>query len=120
MHWATITEYVKEYKTTITDNYDKGGSNTLTGLRYEAKVELAIFLNSQNGYRIDDTRVYYNNELVARLFKKHGLYKFLKANGTNWQKHISKQLLPDNCIYVIINNTAFILEVKMPFRHTTL
>ena len=23
MHWATITEYVKEYKTTITDNYDK-------------------------------------------------------------------------------------------------
>ncbi len=97
-----------------------GGSNTLTGLRYEAKVELAIFLNSQNGYRIDDTRVYYNNELVARLFKKHGLYKFLKANGINWQKHISKQLLPDNCIYVIINNTAFILEVKMPFRHTTL
>ena len=27
-------------------------------------------------------------------------------------KNISKQLLPDNCIYVIINNTAFIIEVK--------
>src|SRR5574344_331720 len=89
-----------------------GGSNTLTGLRYEAQVELAVFLNSQNGYRVDDTRVYYNNELVARLFKKHGLYKFLKINGVDWQKHISKQLLPDNCIYVIINNTAFILEIK--------
>jgi len=41
-----------------------GGSNTLTGLRYEAKVELAIFLNSQNGYRIDDTRVYYNGKTL--------------------------------------------------------
>ncbi len=89
-----------------------GGSNTLTGLRYEAQVELAVFLNSQNGYCVDDTRVYYKDELVARLFKKHNLYKFLKVNGIDWQKHISKQLLPDNCIYVIINNTAFILEVK--------
>ena len=89
-----------------------GGSNTLTGLRFEAKVELAAFLNSQRGYCVNDTRVYYNNELVARLFKKHGLYKFLKANNIDWKKHISKKLLPDNCIYVIINNTAFILEVK--------
>ena len=89
-----------------------GGSNTITGLRYEAQVELAAFINSQNGYHIDDTKVYYNDELVARLFKKYSLYKFLKVNGVDWKKHISKQLLPDNCIYVIINNTAFILEVK--------
>jgi hypothetical protein len=89
-----------------------GGSNTLTGLRYEAKVDLADFLNQQNGYKVDNTRVLYNNILVARLFKKHELYPFLKENGVNWKKHISKKLLPDNCIYVIVNNTAFILEVK--------
>lgn len=87
-------EHAKEHKKTIIDKFmikdGTGGSNTLTGLRYEAKVELAAFLNSQNGYRVDDTRVYYNNELVARLFKKHGLYKFLKINGIDWRKHISK------------------------------
>ena len=89
-----------------------GGSNTLTGLRYEAKIDLGAFLNSQEGYWVDGTRVFYNEELVARLFKKHALYKFLAENNIDWKKHISKQLLPDNCIYVIINNTAFILEVK--------
>jgi len=89
-----------------------GGSNTLTGLIYEAKVDLNNFLNSRKGYSVKETKVYFNNELVARLFKKHNLYKFLKENKIDWTKHLSKKLLPDNCIYVIINNTAFILEVK--------
>lgn len=89
-----------------------GGSNTLTGLKYEAKVDLTDFLNKQDGYRVEDTKVFYNDKLVARLFKKHALYFFLTENGVDWKKIISKKLLPDNCIYVIINNTAFILEVK--------
>lgn len=89
-----------------------GGSNTQTGLLYEAKIDLATYLGQQKGYRIDDTKVYYEEKLVARIFKKHTLYKFLKDNNIDWTKHISKQILPDNCIYVIINNTAFVLEVK--------
>ena len=89
-----------------------GGGNTITGLIYEEKVDLAAFLESQNGYKVEKTKVYFKNELIARLFKKHALYKFLKEVGVDWKKHISKQLLPDNCIYVIINNTAFIIEVK--------
>lgn len=89
-----------------------GGSNTLTGLRYEAKVDLKDFLNAQTGYSVVNTKVYFKGELVARLFKKHELYKFLRDNNIDWTKHISKKLLPDNCIYVVINNTAFILEVK--------
>jgi hypothetical protein len=90
----------------------KGGANTKTGLIYEAKVDLATFINQQDGYEVKDTRVFYNNELVARVFKKYGLYKFLEANGIDWTKHLSKRLLPDNCIYVIFNNTVFIIEVK--------
>lgn len=35
-----------------------GGSNTLTGLRYEAKVDLGDFLDSQNGYSVDNTKVF--------------------------------------------------------------
>lgn len=89
-----------------------GGANTLTGLVYEAKVDLSEFLGSQAGYRVEDTFVWYDGQLVARLFKKHALYRFLKEVGVDWKRHLSKRLLPDNCIYVIVNNTAFILEVK--------
>jgi hypothetical protein len=75
-------------------------------------VDLATFINQQDGYKVKDARVFYNDELVARVFKKYGLYKFLEANGIDWAKHLSKRLLPDNCIYVIFNNTVFIIEVK--------
>lgn len=89
-----------------------GGGNTITGLIYEAKVDLGVFLNNQQGYKVDGFRVFYNNELVAKIFKKHALYRFLKSEGVDWKKHLSQKLLPDNCIYVIINNTVFIIEVK--------
>lgn len=89
-----------------------GGANTLTGLEYEAKVDLKDFLNTQKDYSVTDTMVLFKGNLVARIFKKHALYAFLKANHIDWRKHLSKKLLPDNCIYVIVNNTAFILEVK--------
>lgn len=91
----------------------KGGGNTQTGLIFEGKTDLATFLSSQNGYRVDNTNVYYNDELVARVFKKHKFYSvFLKELGINWEDYISKQLLPDDCIFVIIRNTVFIIECK--------
>lgn len=91
----------------------KGGGNTKTGLIFEGKTDLATFLASQNGYRVDDTNVYFNDELVAKVFKKHKFYSvFLKELGINWQDYISKQLLPDDCIFVIIRNTVFIIECK--------
>lgn len=90
----------------------KGGGNTKTGLIYEGKVDLATFLNKQVDYSVDESKVFYRGELIARLFKKHKLYKYLEENGVDWKKHLSKKLLPDDCIYVIINNTVFIIEVK--------
>ena len=89
-----------------------GGGNTKTGIVYEGKGELAKFLSEHKGYTVLDTHVYYRHELVARIFKKHGFYKFLAEKGVDWKKHISSKLLPDNCIYVIVNNTLFIIEVK--------
>lgn len=89
-----------------------GGGNTKTGLIYEEKVDLATFINSQKGYNVIGTDVYYNEELVANIFKQHGLYSYLKKKGIDWKKHLSKKILPDNCIYVIINNTINIIEVK--------
>ena len=90
----------------------KGGGNTKTGLIFEGKTDLATFLDKQKGYDVVDGIVYYNNEQVARIFKKHGFYKFLKELGIQWENIISKKLLPDDSIYVIINNTLFIIECK--------
>ena len=90
----------------------KGGGNTKTGFIFEGKTDLATFLDKQKGYDVVDGIVYYNNEQVARIFKKHGFYKFLKELGIEWENIISKKLLPDDSIYVIINNTLFIIECK--------
>ena len=90
----------------------KGGGNTKTGLVFEGKTDLATFLNSQNGYRVTNGDVFFNDEKVARIFKKHGFYKYLRELGIEWEKIISKRLFPDDSIYVIINNTLFIIECK--------
>lgn len=56
----------------------KGGGNTITGLYFEGKTDLATFLNEQNDYHVIDDSVYYQNKLVAYIFKKHKFYKYLK------------------------------------------
>ncbi len=90
-----------------------GGANTLTGLIYEGKVDLKTFLNNQHGYRVVGSTVIYQDEEVAQIFQKYELYsEFLAPRGVDWKNCISSQLLPDNGIYVIINNTVFIIEVK--------
>lgn len=90
-----------------------GGANTLTGLIYEGEVDLKTFLNQQQGYRVVGSTVIYQNEEVAQIFQKHELYsEFLVPRGIDWKSCISSQLLPDNGIYVIVNNTVFIIEVK--------
>jgi hypothetical protein len=96
----------------------KGGGNTATGLIYEGQVDLATFLATQEGYEVvKDSKgkvadVFYKGQNVAKIFKKHGFYTYLAEEGINWRDYLSSQLLPDDCIYVIINNTMFIIEVK--------
>ncbi len=89
-----------------------GGGNTKTGLIYEKKVDLATFIAEQKDYTVESNNVLYKGKLVAHIFKKYDFYKYLKYKGIIWQNHISRQLIPDNAIYVIVNNTMFILEVK--------
>ena len=90
-----------------------GGANTLTGLAFEGKVDFATFLNNQKDYSVSNHDVFYKAKLVAHIYKKHAFYKdFLEPNGINWENHISKQLFPDDSIFVLINNTVFIIECK--------
>ena len=90
----------------------KGGGNTKTGLVFEGKTDLSYFLNMQEGYKVEKDKVFFNEELVGRIFKKHGFYKFLEELKINWKLLISKKLLPDDSIFVIIANTLFVIECK--------
>ena len=91
----------------------KGGGNTKTGLVFEGKVDLATFLSRQPHYSIKGHDVYFDNEKVARVFKKNDFYSiFLKELNIDWAKCISKKLLPDDSIFVLLNNTLFIIECK--------
>lgn len=94
----------------------KDGANTRTGLIYEGKVYFATFIAKQKKYTVKDCDVLYLGECVAHIFKKYAFYTFLETRGIDWRQHLSKQLLPDNAIYVIVNNTMFILEIKT--QHT--
>ena len=89
-----------------------GGANTKTGLCFEGKVDFLTFIKLQKNYSVKDNAIFYNNEEVALSFKKHGLYRYLEDNGIDYTKIISKRLLPDDAIFVIVNNTLFILEIK--------
>ncbi|GAA7341880.1 hypothetical protein MLS218_03660 [Helicobacter pylori] len=40
------------------------------------------------------------------------MYRYLEKEGTDWEKILSSQLLPNNAIFVSSNNTFFILEKK--------
>ncbi len=89
-----------------------GGGNTITGLNFEKKTDILKLLKSKKGYKVKNNIVYFEDKEVARSFKKNGLYKFLESKGVDYTKILSKKLLPDEAIYVIINNTLYIIEVK--------
>lgn len=91
----------------------KGGGNTRTGLIFEGKTDLATFLGAQPHYRVVNHDVFYDEEKVAEIYKKNSFYSvFLAKLGVEWNKYISKKLLPDDSIFVILNNTLFIIECK--------
>ncbi len=91
----------------------KGGGNTRTGLIFEGKTDLSIFLKHQPRYDVVGHDVFYDGKKVAEVYKKHKFYNvFLKMLGIDWKKYISKQLLPDDSIFVLLNNILFIIECK--------
>ena len=57
--------------------------------------------------------VLYDGNVVARVFKKNAFYSvFLAELNIDWKNYISKRLLPDDSIFVLLNNTLFIIECK--------
>jgi hypothetical protein len=100
-----------------------GGGNTITGLNFEKETDLLNILNKIKGYQIDiikktkgglitNANILYENKLIARCFKKAGFYELLREEGVDYKTIISKRLEPDQALYVIVNNTLFIIEIK--------
>jgi len=95
-----------------------GGANTLTGLNFESEFDFQKLLGKIPGYsvaKVSDNAgmgVFFEGKLVARCFKKHDFYKFLDESKVDWQKMLSKKLLPDDAMLVIVRETLVIIEVK--------
>ena len=95
-----------------------GGANTGTGLEFERNADFKTLILKQTGYSIQKCEgeagegIFYQGEKVARCFKKHDFYTFLEEFGINWKEIISKKLLPDDALLVIVRETLFIIEVK--------
>lgn len=111
-----------------------GGAITKTGLAFELKTDLPTFIAKQNGYEIFENdfdierkdgkvtkkkrkkvsrwSVTYKGEYVTEIFQKHGLYRYFDEVDLKYNEILSKKLLPDDSIFVMDNNTVFIIEKK--------
>ncbi len=104
-----------------------GGANTKTGLVFEDKVDLKTLLLNIDGYQVIQSNainnmqlkkhnkkydIFYKNKLIAHIFQKHAFYTFIESFGIDYRNIVSKKLLPDDCLHLIIRETLFIVEVK--------
>jgi len=89
-----------------------GGGKTRIGLHFEKKVDFLTAIQKQPNYTVKGNEIFYKGKKIALSFRKSGLYKYLEQKGIDYKKIITKKLLPDDAIFVIINNTFFILEIK--------
>lgn len=95
-----------------------GGANTKTGLHFEERVDIKKLLTRIDGYELvkttnnSGTKVFFEKKEVARCFQKHEFYRFLNEFNIDWKEYLSKQLLPDNGLFVVVRDTLFIIEIK--------
>ncbi|RRD31851.1 hypothetical protein EII38_03625 [Streptococcus minor] len=113
-----------------------GGANTKTGLTFELQTDLPTFIANQKDYNVIENDfdfviskktgkllkykrkkvarwlVEFKGKRVAEIFQQHGLYRYFDEVKLDYKKVISRKLLPDDSIFVIDNNTVFIIEKK--------
>lgn len=93
-----------------------GGGNTLTGLNFEKTRNILKLFESMKDYSIAQDKIgwkiLYKKKYVAHSYKKYDLYKYLETRNVDWKKLLSKRLLPDDALYVILNNVLYIIEIK--------
>lgn len=94
-----------------------GGGNTVTGLNFENKVDFLTLIQEVPGYSIQKspiagTDILFQGTVYAICLRKYEFYKFLTYYKIKWQEVISRKLLPDDALLVVLRETLFIIEVK--------
>jgi len=90
-----------------------GGGKTVTGLRFEERVNLLSKIAEVPGYEVRGNAIYYKSKLLAESYPKQKLYNiFLKERGVNYLDYVSKRYEPDEALYVPEQNTMYIIEMK--------
>lgn len=93
-----------------------GGGNTITGLNFENESDIRHIFSDLPGYTLKQAdigwEILYEGVVVANSYRKHDLYRYFEKRGLDWTTVISKKLLPDDALYIIKNNTMFIIEMK--------
>lgn len=89
-----------------------GGANTRTGIVFEGRVDLIQRFKELPNYDVKGREIFYKGQQVALYFKKRSLYRFLEEQGVDYKNYISKRLEPDNALYVVKDNTIYIIEMK--------
>lgn len=96
----------------------KGGALTKTGLYFERKADLRVLLGAIDGYEVKGISgkagkgIFFKSKLVARSFQKNEYYTFLNEEGIDWRTKLSKRLIPDDALLIIVRETLFIIEIK--------
>lgn len=91
----------------------KGGAKTVTGLKFESRIDIKDAIRPLRGYDIAGDEVFFEGQKVAELYRKNKIYKkLLEPRGIDYLKIISKKLLPDDAIFLINGSTLFIIEIK--------
>jgi len=94
----------------------KGGANTTaSGLSFEEKVELTDTLLAKGfllGAALIGKALHDGAGVRGLLFKKNDLYKYLDREKVDFERLLSKKLLPDNVFINFGNKTAYVIEVK--------
>lgn len=95
-----------------------GGHTTITGLNFENKVDFRELIKAVPGYMVKKISgqaglaILFEDKVVARCFRKHEFYEYLGERGVDWKSILSRKLLPDDALLVIVRETLFIIEVK--------
>ena len=95
-------------------NIHGGGSKTNSnGLYFEQQTSLDDSLKSK-GYIVGlNGEVFKNGQIIGISAPKHKLYKrILEPRRIDYKQRISKQMLPDEAFYNILNGTLYIIEKK--------
>lgn len=95
----------------------RGGTGGRTpckhGLHFEKRTDLATVISKLPDYSVNGDSVEYQGKQVALLYKKNKIYaNLLKPMGVDYEKIVSKKLLPDDAILVFVGKTLFIVETK--------